>query len=723
MSAVRRGYQKKYRPKQGSDVDAEIDAQLPAHQAASKGEIISLVKAIQHDPSSLELEDSEGLTPLAHAVKAKEMEAVKQIIKMGGNINTQDRHGRTPLALATYQGWFEGVIYLLRKGAKQSIAEKSGRTPLHASTYDKDVRIIGALLQTLSKEEVAVHDNERMTALHWAAFHNRPEHLQLLLMSGANMYSQDIDGKTPLHWAAEKGSVECCHLLLQCCKGPKLANQLDNSSKNAAHYAAAAGHYLLLRELASVEGMDLEAEDPDDRTPLHWAAAMGHTQCVSVLLNMGVTPNPLDMEGGTPLDYAKQTGHKDCVRLLEEKMGIRPSSHQNRRPKVKKSESTRNPFGKLKELFRPRSKKISSTPTSDATSDSIEMRSFDKYSGTASMSNSERSLKDLTRREERAPGAQSQTREGQAPPQGATAAVAVPKIVLSTYDEKEEDQGLLKQRKNRSKRPKKKRSRQTSRTATTTFEENYDLHSGYNINKGNNHHDNHPIGVSISTSNLLPPVMSARMSPLPPSPIPQDLPKTPPPRKSSKDLAPLRVPQIKSPGPQAYSQQSSENQEGSLSPPYGSPPYRNMEGNLSSPVPQLAQEHLHRQFKADSRPPQQVSSPWLQVKPASGYLYERQLSGSSQDSSTHGGTDQTDFLSVSSGQRSRLSSISQGSISGHRSALSSARSDVSVRLTSITPTHYGSPKAAVSFMGSQSPTQVSQMEKRTMDRRIHSLLH
>lgn len=89
---------------------------------------------------------------------------------------------------------------------------------------------------------------------------------------------------------------------------------------------------------------------------------------------------------------------------------------------------------------------------------------------------------------------------------------------------------------------------QTSRTTTTTFEENYDLHPGYNINKGNNHHDSHPIGVSISTSNLLPPVMSARMSPLPPSPIPQDLPKTPPPRKSSKDLAPLRVPQIKSPG-------------------------------------------------------------------------------------------------------------------------------------------------------------------------------
>lgn len=47
-----------------------------------------------------------------------------------------------------------------------------------------------------------------------------------------------------------------------------------------------------------------------NRTPLHWAAAMGHSQCVSVLLNMGVTPNPQDIEGGTPLDYARQTGHK-----------------------------------------------------------------------------------------------------------------------------------------------------------------------------------------------------------------------------------------------------------------------------------------------------------------------------------------------------------------------------------------------------------------------------
>ncbi|XP_056005739.1 ankyrin repeat domain-containing protein 55-like isoform X4 [Ostrea edulis] len=711
---------------EGSDAEVDNESQLPAHKAASKGEIIKLVKAIQHDPSSLELEDSDGLTPLGHAVKSKELEAVKQIIKMGGNINTKDCQGRTPLALATYQGWFEGVIYLLRKGAKQGIAEKSGRTPLHASTYDKDVRIIGALLQTLSKEEVAIQDNEKMTALHWAAFHNRPEHLQLLLMSGANMHCQDIDGKTPLHWASEKGSVECCHLLLQCCKGPKLVNQLDNSNKNALHYAAAAGHYLLLRELVGVEGVDLEAEDPDDRTPLHWAAAMGHSQCVSVLLNMGVTPNPSDIEGGTPLDYAKQTGHRECVRLLEEKMGIKASNITNRRPKVKKSESTRNPFGKLKDLFRPRNRKVSSTPTSDANSDSIEMRSYDKQSGTTSMSNSERSLKELTRREESRPASKSQNPENQKKSPVTPSNVTVPKIVLSTFEEKEDDQVLLKQRKSRPRRHKKKRLHKQA-SATTTFEENYDLHTGKNLHKDRSRRDNQH--VNMGTSNLLPPVMSPKVSPLPPSPIPQDLPRTPPPHKTPRDLAPLRVPQIKSAGTQPIPILQTEEED--LSSSTSSPPYSNfrqMDSGLYSPVPQLSQEHLHRHLMTETRPPHQATSPWLQVQPAPRDIFERRLSGSSQASTTPGVTDHLDFLSVSSGQRSRLSSISQSPIpSGQRSRLSSvsqgsARSDVSVRLTSITPTHYGSPKS-VSMVGSPSPPHITQMEKRTMDRRIHSLLH
>lgn len=143
----------------------------------------------------------------------------------------------------------------------------------------------------------------------------------------------------------------------------------------------------------------------------------------------------------------------ECVRLLEEKMGIKSSNVQNRRPKTKKSDSTRNPFGKLKELFRPRNRKVSSTPTSDVTSDSIEMRSLDNKS----MTNSERSLKELAKREESRQPSKAQSQEGKKVQQENPASITVPKIVLSTFDEtKEDDQGLLKQRK-RSRRHKKVR--------------------------------------------------------------------------------------------------------------------------------------------------------------------------------------------------------------------------------------------------------------------------
>lgn len=42
-----------------------------------------------------------------------------------------------------------------------------------------------------------------MTSLHWAAFHNRPQHTQTLLHKGADLTLVDKDFKTALHWAVQ----------------------------------------------------------------------------------------------------------------------------------------------------------------------------------------------------------------------------------------------------------------------------------------------------------------------------------------------------------------------------------------------------------------------------------------------------------------------------------------------------------------------------------------
>ncbi|KAK3731660.1 hypothetical protein RRG08_035331 [Elysia crispata] len=290
---------------------------LPVHKAAADGDITKLVNIIQEDPSLLEQHSAEGVTPLGQAVLCQQLDVAKKLIKMGANIDAQDNVGRTCLSIAAYQGWHSGVVCLLRNGAKQSICDKSGRYPLHAATYHSDISTMTILLNGLTRREINFPDHELMTAVHWAAFHDRPEHLMQLIQKGGDVLARDVDGKLPLHWAAQNGSFQCTHRLISLTEGLAMVNDVDNSGKSPAHYAAAAGSANILKIIEMCETVDLEMEDPDDRTPLHWAAAMGHAGAVETLLKLGVNPTPHDCDGYTPMDYAIQTGSKECVKIFE----------------------------------------------------------------------------------------------------------------------------------------------------------------------------------------------------------------------------------------------------------------------------------------------------------------------------------------------------------------------------------------------------------------------
>uniref|UniRef100_A0A8C8APT5 Ankyrin repeat domain 55 n=1 Tax=Otus sunia TaxID=257818 RepID=A0A8C8APT5_9STRI len=141
------------------DAAEEIDLTV-VYQAAANGDVNTLTAVIREDPSILECCDSEGCTPLMHAVSGRQVDTVKLLLKMGANLNTQDACGRTSLSLATYLGWLEGCVSLLRNGAKQNIPDKNGRLPLHAATAEPDVRLLNVLLQQSNLGEINHQDNE-----------------------------------------------------------------------------------------------------------------------------------------------------------------------------------------------------------------------------------------------------------------------------------------------------------------------------------------------------------------------------------------------------------------------------------------------------------------------------------------------------------------------------------------------------------------------------------
>ncbi|XP_041519122.1 ankyrin repeat domain-containing protein 55 isoform X2 [Microtus oregoni] len=288
---------------QKGDSAEEVDLTM-VYQAASNGDVSALTAVIREDPSILECCDSEGCTPLMHAVSGRQVDTVKLLLKMGANINTQDAHGRTSLCLATYLGWLEGCVSLLRNGAKHNIPDKNGRLPLHAATAEPDVRLLTVLLQQSSLSEIN-------------------------------------------HQDAESGNRILCSILLSHHKGPSIINYDDESGKTCVHIAAASGFGDLINDLAKVPECNLQALDVDDRTPMHWAAAAGKAECVQALLELGMDSNLRDMNETTPLAYALYCGHTACVRLLSQRAEpARPLPSQNSRPQKKEER-----FGVLNQIF------------------------------------------------------------------------------------------------------------------------------------------------------------------------------------------------------------------------------------------------------------------------------------------------------------------------------------------------------------------------------------
>ncbi|XP_078405749.1 ankyrin repeat domain-containing protein 55 [Cetorhinus maximus] len=334
------------------DSAEEIDLTV-VYQAASNGDVNTLTAVIREDPSILECCDSEGSTPLMHAISGRQLDTVKLLLKMGASINTEDASGRTALSLATYLGWLDGCVTLIRNGAKQNIPDKNGRLPLHAATAEDNVRLLVVLLQQTTMYEINHQDNEGMTPLHWAAFHNRPQHVQALLQKGADPTLVDKNFKTALHWAVQSGNRTMTSIILDHHLSPSIINYDDENGKTSVHIAAAAGYSDIIYDLARIPECNLQPLDVDDRTPLHWAAAAGKADCVQSLMQLGVDSSPRDINENTPLTYAMYCGHTACIKLFSQEN--RPDSV--RQQPFQNSKKKEGRFSVLNQIFSCKKKK------------------------------------------------------------------------------------------------------------------------------------------------------------------------------------------------------------------------------------------------------------------------------------------------------------------------------------------------------------------------------
>lgn len=101
--------------------------------------------------------------------------------------------------------------------------------------------------------------------------------------------------------------------------GNGCVNDPDEQKMTMFHHAAFSGNIDVLKLLLSVgekQKINLDAEDVDGWTALHYASEKGHADVVALLLEEGANINAKDAMKKTPLILAAAGGKEDVVKAL-----------------------------------------------------------------------------------------------------------------------------------------------------------------------------------------------------------------------------------------------------------------------------------------------------------------------------------------------------------------------------------------------------------------------
>ncbi|MCB9229507.1 MAG: ankyrin repeat domain-containing protein [Deltaproteobacteria bacterium] len=138
--------------------------------------------------------------------------------------------------------------------------------------------------------------------------------LFVLLGSSLAMGRVSNPGDTDLVSAVKNGNLEAVESLLN--NGVDVdVNANDENNATPLHWAAMNGHTAVAGLLIE-KGADVNAAGDGSWTPLHLAAVEGHKDVAELLIAAGTDVNAVNNDGDTPLHWAAVNGHTVFAALL-----------------------------------------------------------------------------------------------------------------------------------------------------------------------------------------------------------------------------------------------------------------------------------------------------------------------------------------------------------------------------------------------------------------------
>jgi ankyrin repeat protein len=307
--------------------DQRLAAELAPHVRASEGGLIDAVRsrdvqsvrALLKQGADVNAPQGDGATPLHWAAQVDDLVIADALIRAGARPGRANDVGATPLYLACTNRSASMVERLLAAGADATAMLLNGETVLMTCARTGDAKAVKALLMhgALVNAKESAHDQ---TALMWAVAQSHPDVVRLLVETGADIrarsrtYPQTVvgvqtqragreklnytvprGGSTPLLFAARVGDVASARILLAA--GADVNDSLPDGT-SALVLAAHSGHGDVAAFLLD-KGADPNAY-ATGYTALHAAVLRSDVALVKALLAHGVDPD-MRMARGTPL--------------------------------------------------------------------------------------------------------------------------------------------------------------------------------------------------------------------------------------------------------------------------------------------------------------------------------------------------------------------------------------------------------------------------------------
>ena len=165
-------------------------------------------------------------------------------------------------------------------------------------------------------EEVHATNAQGNTTLQQAVLSGDADAVQALIDSGDDLiYDQrNGDGFTALQLAIKNGRADIANAIIA--SGGGDPNQTSNDGSRALHFAAAQGMSDVIDNLLNTPGIEVNIANNDGNTPLH---VVKNADVMQHILDAPAGAPPIDpknKQGNTPLHFAAMLGKSDVVSLL-----------------------------------------------------------------------------------------------------------------------------------------------------------------------------------------------------------------------------------------------------------------------------------------------------------------------------------------------------------------------------------------------------------------------